>query len=431
MKIHAIQTGSVAITTAWREGVGHGRRRLVHTMLDRSWTEPLPIYAFAIEHPEGVIVVDTGESARASQPGYFPRWHPVFRLAVREFVEPEQEIGPQLEQLGIEPGDVRRVVMTHLHTDHAGGLHHFPDTEILAARAEIAYATGLQGQLRGYPNKRWPAWFDPTPVDLEPEPFGGFPQSLRLTKAGDVTLVPVPGHSPGQLGVLVQDRDHTVFLAGDSSYTQDLLLRGTVDGVGPDEDARTPHAPANPRLRRCAPHRLPGRARPRHRHSARRAARNQVDPNGAGGMIVFQTSIGIKRPAEEVFAYVCDPRNLPAWNSAVQAVRPTSPATNGVGSTFSMKRELPTGPAINQLEVIASKPPREFTIRTTAGPTPFLYRYRFAAHNGETVVQLDAQVELDGVAARLPQLARRAVKKGVNDNLATLKVVLENRRRAR
>jgi len=94
-------------------------------------------------------------------------------------------------------------------------------------------------------------------------------------------------------------------------------------------------------------------------------------------MIVFQTSIGINRPAEEVFAYVCDPRNLPAWNSAVQAVRPTSPATNGVGST------------------------------------------------------LDAQVELDGVAARLPQLARRAVKKGVDDNLATLKVVLEKRRRAR
>lgn len=135
MKIHAIQTGTVAITTAWREGIGHGRRRLLHTILDRNWTEPLPIYAFAIEHPEGVIVVDTGESARASEPGYFPRWHPVFRLAVREYVAPEQEIGPQLKRLGIGPSDVRQVVMTHLHTDHAGGLDHFPDTEILVARA--------------------------------------------------------------------------------------------------------------------------------------------------------------------------------------------------------------------------------------------------------------------------------------------------------
>jgi glyoxylase-like metal-dependent hydrolase (beta-lactamase superfamily II) len=92
--------------------------------------------------------------------------------------------------------------------------------------------------VRGYPNARWPAWFDPTPLDLEPEPFGPFPESLRLTEAGDVTLVPLPGHTPGQLGVLVEDGDHTVLIAGDSSYTQDLLLRGTVDGVGPDEHAQ-------------------------------------------------------------------------------------------------------------------------------------------------------------------------------------------------
>jgi glyoxylase-like metal-dependent hydrolase (beta-lactamase superfamily II) len=127
MKIHAIQTGTVALTTAWREGVGHGRRRLVNAIVDWEWTEPLPIYAFAIEHPEGVIVVDTGEDTRASQRSYFARWHPGLR-AFREWVEPEQEIGPQLERLGIQPGDVRWVVLTHLHTDHAGGLHHFPTT---------------------------------------------------------------------------------------------------------------------------------------------------------------------------------------------------------------------------------------------------------------------------------------------------------------
>ena len=253
MKIHAIQTGTVALTTAWREGVGHGRRRLLHAVLDRHWTEPLPIYAYAIEHPEGVIVVDTGENARASVAGYFPRWHPVFRLAVRESVEPEQEIGPQLERLGIRRRDVRRVVMTHLHTDHAGGLDHFPDTEILVTRAEVAYATGLAGRVRGYPNARWPAWFDPTPLELMPEPLGPFPESLRLTEAGDVTVVPLPGHSPGHVGVLVEDGDHTVLLAGDSSYTQDLMLRGVVDGVGHDEQAeRTTHerirayATANP-----------------------------------------------------------------------------------------------------------------------------------------------------------------------------------------
>jgi glyoxylase-like metal-dependent hydrolase (beta-lactamase superfamily II) len=237
MKIHAIQTGTVAITTKWRQGTGHGRVRLAHTLLDREGTAPLPIYAFAIEHPEGVIVVDTGETARTSEPGYFPRWQPFFRFAVRELVRPEQEIGPQLKRLGILPSDVRLVVMTHLHTDHAGGLHHFPDDEIRVARAELDYAAGLRGRLRGYPNKRWPARFHPTLIDLPAVPFGPFPTSMALTDAGDVTLVAVPGHTPGQLAVVVEDGDHTVFLAGDSSYTQDALLRGVVDGVGPDEAA--------------------------------------------------------------------------------------------------------------------------------------------------------------------------------------------------
>ena len=209
----------------------------MHAILDREWTEPLPIYAFAIEHPEGVIIVDTGEDARASQRSYFARWHPGLR-AFREWVEPEQEIGPQLERLGIRPGDVRWVVMTHLHTDHAGGLQHFPDNEILVTRTELEYGSGLRGRLRGYvANKQWPTWFNPTLVELEPEPLGPFPQSLRLTEAGDVTLVPVPGHTPGQIGVLVDEGDHTVFLAGDSSYTQELMLRGKVDGVGADEEA--------------------------------------------------------------------------------------------------------------------------------------------------------------------------------------------------
>jgi uncharacterized protein YndB with AHSA1/START domain len=145
-------------------------------------------------------------------------------------------------------------------------------------------------------------------------------------------------------------------------------------------------------------------------------------------MIAFQTSIAIDRPLGEVFAYVSDPANFPSWNSAVQDVRPTSAAANNPGSTYAMTRQLPTRAARNQLEIVASEQPHEFAIRTTTGPTPFLYRYRFAFENGKTIVQLDAQVELDGVAAFMPQLARRAVKHGVDDNLATLKLILEENR---
>jgi uncharacterized protein YndB with AHSA1/START domain len=146
-------------------------------------------------------------------------------------------------------------------------------------------------------------------------------------------------------------------------------------------------------------------------------------------MIALQTSIDIDSPIEEVFAYVSDPANLPAWNSAVQDVRTTSAGANGPGSTYELKRQLPTGGATNQLEIIARQQPHEFAIRTTAGPTPFLYRYRFAVENGKTIVQLDGEVELGGVAALMPPLAKAAVKHGVDDNLATLKQILEDSRR--
>jgi glyoxylase-like metal-dependent hydrolase (beta-lactamase superfamily II) len=242
MRIHAIRTGTVTIKSRQVEGVGRGARRRLNMLLDRAWADPLPIFAFAIEHPEGAIVVDTGETARTAERGYFPWWHPYFRFGVRLEVEREEELGPQLERLGIACADVRRVVLTHLHTDHAGGLGHVRGAEVLVSRRELRYAAGLLGRARGYPNDRWPGWFAPTAVDLPPDPLGPFPSSLRVTKAGDVTIVPLPGHTPGHVGVVVEDGDRTVLLGGDSAYSEALMLRGVVDGIAPrDAPARRTH----------------------------------------------------------------------------------------------------------------------------------------------------------------------------------------------
>jgi glyoxylase-like metal-dependent hydrolase (beta-lactamase superfamily II) len=235
MRFHAIQTGVVKLREGWPQGKGHGLTRNLHALLDRTWTPPLPIYAWVIEHPEGLIVVDTGETARASQPGYFPWWHPVFQLAVREMVAPEDEIGPQLQRLGFSPNDARWVVMTHLHTDHAGGLHHFPGAEILVARSEYQAALGRRGQIAGYLPQHWPSWFAPRLIDFTAQPLGPFPASHALTQAGDVQLVPTPGHSVGHLSVIVQDAGQAIVFAGDVSYTQALMQQQAIDGVSSDE----------------------------------------------------------------------------------------------------------------------------------------------------------------------------------------------------
>jgi uncharacterized protein YndB with AHSA1/START domain len=142
-------------------------------------------------------------------------------------------------------------------------------------------------------------------------------------------------------------------------------------------------------------------------------------------VIAVQTSVRIARPIEAVFAVVSDPLQFPGWNSAVQSVGSTSARPGDVGSTYAMQRELPTGRVENQLEVFAREEPTEFGIRTTSGPTPFVYRYRLSWEDGATVVHLDGSVKLPGATALVAPLASRAVRRGIDANFATLKRTLE------
>jgi uncharacterized protein YndB with AHSA1/START domain len=138
----------------------------------------------------------------------------------------------------------------------------------------------------------------------------------------------------------------------------------------------------------------------------------------------FETEVRIERPVEAVFDYVSDPTTFPSWNSAVQAVRITS-GDGEPRSTYQMERELPGGPAENGLEIVERVPQSEFVIRTTSGPTPFVYRYRFEGNGQATNMHLAATVELSGIAGALGPLAARAVRRGVDSNFADLKRILE------
>lgn len=88
-----------------------------------------PAGVFLIEHEsEGYMLLDTGYS------------QDIFRSGVRGFlynkvtptrVTAEDEIPAQLARDGIDVGQIRRVVLSHLHPDHIGGVKFFPESEII------------------------------------------------------------------------------------------------------------------------------------------------------------------------------------------------------------------------------------------------------------------------------------------------------------
>ena len=237
IKVTAIETGKARMKTAQmtgREGRGPVGRKL-DIFRDPNWVGPLPILAFLVEHPEeGRFLVDTGDTWRNSVPGYLPRWHPFYRQ-VEIKVAPEEEVGPRLAAMDLDPArDLTAVILTHFHHDHTGGLDHFPHTKVIAPRRNWDVSHGLRGKMMGCLPQRWPTWLRPDLVEMNGPAVGPFPASYPITRDGRILLVPTPGHVEGHVSVVIRDDDVTWFLAGDATYSEHNLRAELTDGVTND-----------------------------------------------------------------------------------------------------------------------------------------------------------------------------------------------------
>lgn len=220
MQMVAISTGQVRSKRTAR-----GMRRY----LPGGWSDDTePVNVFAVMHPDGVLLFDTGQSAAAGRPGFLPRWHPYLRLARFELT-PEDEAAAQLRGLGIDPAAVRWVVLSHLHTDHVGGLAAFARAEVVVSGTEWARASGLGGRLRGYVPRQWPRAVIPRLARFDGPAVGPFPCSEDLAGDGRLVLVPTPGHTVGHISLLVRADACTYLLAGDLVHTGEEL-----QAVAPD-----------------------------------------------------------------------------------------------------------------------------------------------------------------------------------------------------
>ncbi|MBP6385155.1 MAG: N-acyl homoserine lactonase family protein [Pseudarcicella sp.] len=232
VKIHALCTGTVAVKTNFRSKKGAGELAKLNILLDKHYTEYLPIWVWAIEHPEGLIVIDTGENAAiqdldkylAKESGFL-RYQ--FKHACKFNIAPQDELNHQFEKVNLKLDDVKLVVLTHMHLDHTDGLKFFPKQEIIVGDIECKNPNN-------HMPSTFPSWFKPNKVAYLPNRIEVFNEAYPITSSEDLLYIPTPGHTIGHSSIVLKTDDFDIIFAGDSSYNQEQVLKGELAGVNAD-----------------------------------------------------------------------------------------------------------------------------------------------------------------------------------------------------
>lgn len=173
--------------------------------LPRQWVE-CPTHTVLIDHPEGWILWDT-----TCPRDWETRWAVAGsqELFPYDGVRDDQLFENQLNALGVGIEDIRYVVLSHLHADHAGNARLFKDTgaTMLCSKAEYEGAMGFDGPAQGVHIKSDYATLDWTTFDGDEEFVDG------------VTLVQAPGHTWGTCALKVDLADTgTMLFTSDAVY---------------------------------------------------------------------------------------------------------------------------------------------------------------------------------------------------------------------
>lgn len=220
VRLHPLIVADMQAPPNFFDGNANRLQLLKALTIPRSKWVWLPIPAYLVEHPErGPILIDTAfDASVARNPAESLGRASAAMNSIR--MEAEQAVPAQLRARGIDPADVRVVVMTHLHNDHASGIGQFPDAEFVVEQREFeAASTG--GFFQGYVRRHLDGASNWRKVDVaSAPPADGFDHVLDVLGDGSIRLVFTPGHTPGHCSVLVETASGPVLLAADAAYAR-------------------------------------------------------------------------------------------------------------------------------------------------------------------------------------------------------------------
>ncbi|KAF2723821.1 Metallo-hydrolase/oxidoreductase [Polychaeton citri CBS 116435] len=164
----------------------------------------MPMYCILIEHPhEGCILWETG-SGRDYPTVWGPQVSDVFS---RVRYEPRHELDAAIEATGHKLEDIKKIIIGHLHLDHAGGLDLFldrkdveiwvHDLELRSAFWSVATGADVGVYLKHYLR-----------LDLNWKTF----DERTLDFCQGITLHHLPGHTDGLVGMQINLHNSGTFL---------------------------------------------------------------------------------------------------------------------------------------------------------------------------------------------------------------------------
>ena len=179
-----------------------------------------PISAYLIDGPDGRILYDTGCHPEAMEAG--GRWSEDFQANFPWSPGPDGDachLPNRLEQLGLGPDDIKQVVLSHMHSDHAGCVEFFRKSQVIVHRAEFELARAYHKRRDADSSYAWKDAEHWLRQDLNWRFVEEREKELALTAA--ITLLNWgPGHAAGMLGldVSLAETGH-VILASDALFT--------------------------------------------------------------------------------------------------------------------------------------------------------------------------------------------------------------------
>ena len=242
MKVHVLHTGEVRVSPYLPFGGDNCNLLKASGMTtpkeDWIW---LPVSVYLIEHPKGLILVDTGWHRDMSPEGVYDKAAQIKSLGSRVLYNVNQgqiplgeAVDEQLATMGIKPADLDYVLLTHLDCDHANGLRAVKDAKhIIVAQEELDCAR-KNGFIR-YKKKWWEG------VDLQTIEWNGTEgpaqKSFDLFGDGSIKMINIPGHCDGLCAVKITREDGKyVLLFSDGGYATKSWKEMITSGVSLDKE---------------------------------------------------------------------------------------------------------------------------------------------------------------------------------------------------